>query len=132
MTKSKESTQELEKNCARSERRTLGWLLVFFIVASVLAAGPQNVYDDFLPDTDGGTIPSWLVPMICGVVLLVSGIYQYTRYDQNASPLAWGGGVLLVMLGVVNAISFPDQSFFKLTLLSITVIIVFGLFVEEV
>jgi hypothetical protein len=70
---------------ARAERLTWALLVLVFIL-------PQ-----FLPE--GTSLPNFLVPLCCGLVMLGSGFYQFSR-KWHVSPFLWIGGVLMgVMAG---------------------------------
>jgi hypothetical protein len=67
---------------ARAERVTWALLVLVFAVTQLL---PE------------GSFPNWMIPGAGAVVLLGSGIYQYSR-RWRVSPVTWIGGVVMALL----------------------------------
>jgi hypothetical protein len=100
---------------ARIERFTWGLLVLAFAVTQLI---PLD------------TVPNWFIPMTGAMVLLGSGIYQYSnRY--RVSPITWIAGVILFLFGVINVYVAPNQNFLGLSLIIFAGVILFGLLTGE-
>lgn len=97
------------------------WFLLVLIFALLSITG------DNLP---ANTIPNWLVPFSGAVVLLGSGIYQYTR-NWRVSPITWIIGSVLLMFGLVNLLVDPTLNLTGFSLLAFAAVILFGLLTGE-
>jgi Na+/H+ antiporter NhaD/arsenite permease-like protein len=75
-------------------------------------------------------VPNWAVPVAGAVVLLGSGLYQYSR-GWKVSPVTWLAGALLVGLAYINFEINPDRNFIGLALLVFAGVILFGLLTGE-
>src|SRR5512145_564502 len=69
---------------ARAERLTWFFLVLIFAILQIFT---QN----------GIIIQYWLIPLSGSIVLLGSGLYQYTR-RWRVSPFTWLAGALLLFL----------------------------------
>ncbi|MEM6283320.1 MAG: hypothetical protein AAF787_14090 [Chloroflexota bacterium] len=103
---------------ARAEQIT--WFLLVLIFA-VLSITQDNV--------GAITIPNWVVPMAGGIVLMGSGIYQYTR-GWRVSPTTWIIGVILIIFGGIN-FQQPELNLIGFSLLAFAAVIFFGLVTNE-
>ena len=103
---------------ARVERLTWGLLVLIF---AVLYLASDNVLK---------AMPNWLIPLAGGVILLGSGMYQYSR-RWRVSPVTWITGVILIVLAIVGFYFAPNRSFIVESLLVTLLVIVFGTFTGE-
>jgi hypothetical protein len=74
--------------------------------------------------------PNWTVPVAGAIVLLGSGIYQYSR-GWKVSPVTWLAGALMVGLTYINLQINPERNFIGLALLVFAGVILFGLLTGE-
>ncbi len=101
---------------ARMERLTWGALVLVFALLQ------------FLPETTDA--PHWLVPLSGAVILLGSGIAQYSR-GWLVSPVTWIGGVLLAVFAFYNLRVDPSTNFLGASLLVFAAVILFGVITGE-
>ena len=78
----------------------------------------------------GMTLPNWVVPFSGCVVLLGSGMYQYSR-RWRVSPTTWLAGALLAALALINLYVSPNSSFLGLSLIVFAAVILVGLLTGE-
>lgn len=109
------------KSAAETKAEQLTWFLLVLIFA-LLSIFQDNVAADL--------IPNWLVPLSGAVVLLGSGIYQYSR-NWRVSPMTWIIGAVLLMFGLVNVLIDPTLNLTGFSLLAFAAVILFGLFTGE-
>jgi uncharacterized membrane protein YjjP (DUF1212 family) len=100
---------------ARAERLT--WFLLVLIFA-VLYIIPEQ------------SIPNWIVPMAGAVILLGSGVYQYTK-RWRVSPVTWIAGTIMLLLAMVNIYVNRNQDFLGLVLLVFAGVIGMGILTGE-
>jgi carbon starvation protein CstA len=110
--------QKKSREEARVERVTWGLLVLIFALLYIAS-------DSILQ-----ALPNWLVPMAGGVVLLGSGLYQYSR-RWHVSPVTWITGVILIVLAILGFYVAPNRSFIIESLLVTLIVIVFGTFTGE-
>jgi hypothetical protein len=80
---------------------------------------------------EGGLmIENWLIPFSGCVVLLGSGLVQYSR-RWRVSPTTWLGGALLAGLTLINLYVSPESSFFGVSLIVFAAVILMGLLTGE-
>lgn len=103
---------------ARVERLTWGLLVLIFAVLYLLT------------DSTIDSIPNWLVPGIGSVILLGSGVYQYSR-RWRVSPVTWIGGILMLLFALLAFYVLPGREFLVETLIITLVVIIFGTFSGE-
>jgi hypothetical protein len=102
---------------AKVERVTWG-LLVAVCAAGVLTP----------PDT----LPNGMVPLLCGVVLLASGLYQQVQ-RWRVSPATWVLGTALIGIGG-GGMYYSSLVRFNLTLVALLIVVAFillGMFSNE-
>ncbi len=99
---------------ARVERMT--WALLVLIFA-VMQLAPE-------------LLPTSFVPLAGAVVLLGSGIYQYSRH-WRVSPVTWIAGMLMAMMAFYNLQFNVARNFSGEALLIFFGVILFGLFTGE-
>jgi hypothetical protein len=78
----------------------------------------------------GMTLPNWVIPFAGCVVLLSSGMYQYSR-RWRVSPTTWLAGALLAALALINLYVSPSSSFLGLSLIVFAAVILVGLMTGE-
>lgn len=103
---------------AKVERITWGLLVMMFAVLYILT------------DTEITQIPNWVVPFAGAVILLGSGLYQYSR-RWRVSPVTWIAGVLMLVFAVLSFYLLEGRSFIVETLIATMVVIVAGTFTGE-
>lgn len=103
---------------AQIERMTWFFLVLIFALVQLLS------------DNSSVTLPGWFVPMAGSVVLLGSGIYQYSR-RYRVSPVTWLGGALLLFFVILNLYANFDRSFVGESLLVFAGVILAGLLTGE-
>jgi Na+/melibiose symporter-like transporter len=103
---------------ARVERLTWGLLVLIFAVLYVLS------------DSALSQLPNFLVPLAGGVILIASGLYQYSR-RWRVSPITWIAGVLMLVFAVLSFYILPDRSFIVETLIATLIVIIVGTFTGE-
>ncbi len=106
---------------SRAEERTerLTWFLLVLVFALI----------QVLADS-GFKFPNWIVPLSGAVILLGSGLYQYSR-RWRVSPTTWLGGALLAGLASVNLYWSPDRNFLGICLLVFAGVIIIGIVTGE-
>ncbi|MCB9452083.1 MAG: hypothetical protein H6672_11635 [Anaerolineaceae bacterium] len=75
-------------------------------------------------------LPGWFVPLAGAVVLLGSGIYQYSR-RYRVSPVTWLGGALLLVFAMLNLYAHISRSFVGESMLVFAGVILAGLLTGE-
>jgi hypothetical protein len=100
---------------AKVERLTWAFLVLIFALPLVL--------EDI-------TLPNGFIVLAGAIVLLGSGLYQYTR-RWRVSPITWIAGTLMLFLSLLNMTLGVDRDFTGWALILIVVVIVFGLFTGE-
>jgi len=103
---------------ARVERLTWGLLVLIFAVLYLVS---DNVME---------TIPNWLIPGIGAVILLSSGIFQYSK-RWRVSPITWIGGILMLLFALLAFYVLPTREFLVETLIVTLAVIIFGTFSGE-
>jgi uncharacterized membrane protein len=109
------------KSAAEAKAERLTWFLLVLIFA-LLSILQDNV--------EAGAVPNWLVPLSGAVVLLGSGIYQYSN-NWRVSPMTWIIGAILLLFGLVNVLVDPTLDLTGFSLLAFAAVILFGLLTGE-
>lgn len=107
------------KSYAEERIERLTW---FFLVLAI--AGVQIVQQG------GMAVPNWTIPFVGSVVLLGSGMYQYSR-RWRVSPTTWLAGALLAGLALVNLYISPGSNFLGISLIVFAAVILVGLLTGE-
>ena len=102
---------------ARAERLTWFFLVLIFAILQLL--NQNNI-----------GIQNWLVPMSGAIVLIGSGLYQYSHH-WRVSPVTWLGGALLFFLALLNIYFIPGRNFLCESLIVFAAVILIGLFTGE-
>lgn len=102
---------------ARVERFT--WFLMVMVFA-VLYIFPPEEYN----------IPNFVIPLSGAIILVSSGVYQYSR-GWRVSPVTWIGGTIMVIIVAINLYVDPDANYFGLVLLTFAGVIGVGVLTGE-
>jgi len=105
------------KSRAEAKVERLTWALLVLIFAIPLVV--ENV-----------PLPNGFIVLAGAIILLGSGVYQYTR-RWRVSPITWIAGTLMLFLSLLNMTLGVDRDFTGFALLIIVAVIVFGLFTGE-
>jgi hypothetical protein len=108
------------KSAREAEIERLTWFFLVLIFAVV----------QLLSDSSSIVLPGWFVPLAGAVVLLGSGIYQYSRH-YRVSPVTWLGGGLLLIFVTLNLYANYNRSFVGESLLVFAGVILAGLLTGE-
>ena len=103
---------------ARVERLTWALLVLIFAVIYLLS---DSVFE---------AMPNWLVPLSGAVILLGSGLFQYSR-RWRVSPITWIAGVVMLFFTFVSFYLLPERPFIIETLITTLIVIVVGTFTGE-
>lgn len=105
------------KNRAEAKVERVTWFAMVLVFAVIYV----------LPDN---TLPNWTVPTAGAVILLSSGIYQYSR-RWRVSPVTWIAATVMLLLAAVNFSVSPELNFFGLVLLIFGAVIFMGVVTGE-
>jgi hypothetical protein len=101
---------------ARVEKLTWALLVLIFVLPQFLPAGV--------------VLPNFLVPSLCGLVLIGSGFYQFSKH-WRVSPFLWIGGVLMVVMAGYSIAMNPNVNLNGFALLITFVVILMGVILDE-
>lgn len=101
---------------ARAERIT--WALLVFIFGILY----------LFPDTAG--LPNWFIPVTGAMILLGSGLYQYTR-RWHVSPITWLAGATMFAIGFYGLYIDPTQDLLPFSLFVFAAVIAIGVLTGE-
>jgi Na+/melibiose symporter-like transporter len=101
---------------ARIERFT--WFLLVMIFG-VIYLFPEST-----------ELPNWLVPVAGSMILLGSGIYQYTR-RWHVSPITWIAGSIMFVLGLYGLYVDPNQNMLSFSMFTFAAVIGIGVLTGE-
>jgi hypothetical protein len=101
---------------ARVERIT--WALMVLVFALV----------QLMPE--GTALPNFTIPFAGALILLGSGLYQYSRH-WRVSPVTWIGGAFMALFTYYNLQINPNANFIGECLIVFFVVIIFGLVTGE-
>ena len=107
------------KSYAEERIERLTW---FFLVLAI--AGVQIVQQG------GLALPNWIIPFAGCVVLIGSGLYQYSR-RWRVAPTTWLAGALLAAMALINLYVSPNSSFLGISLVVFAAVILMGLLTGE-
>jgi peptidoglycan/LPS O-acetylase OafA/YrhL len=80
---------------------------------------------------EGGlSFPNFVTPLAGGIVLVGSGMYQYSR-RWRVSPITWLGGALLIGMAIINLYYSPTSNFLGISLIVFAGVILIGLLTGE-
>ncbi len=101
---------------ARAERVTWALLVLVFAIVQLL---PNEA-----------VLPNFFVPFAGALILLGSGVYQYSR-RWRVSPITWIGGAFMLLFAYYNLQVNAAQDFTGAALIVFFVVIIFGLLTGE-
>ena len=94
----------------------------FFLVLAI--AGVQ------IAQQGGMALANWVIPFSGCVVLLGSGLYQYSR-RWRVAPTTWLAGALLAGMTLINLYVSTNSSFLGISLVVFAAVILMGLLTGE-
>ena len=100
---------------AKAERVT--WFLLVLIFALL------NIFPNV-------ALPNWAVPLAGSIILLGSGVYQYTN-KWRVSPMTWIAGSLMLFFVLMNLYFQMNYNFLGPSLLIFAFVIGFGILTGE-
>lgn len=83
-----------------------------------------------------GILPEWLslhnafLPLIAGVVLIVSGVYQY-RQQWRVNFSTWVAGTLMLVMSAFGIVERPDLDMSFVVIVLVAIVIAIGIFTGE-
>ena len=101
---------------ARVERITWALLVLVFAIIQLLPAG--------------SSVPNFFVPFAGALILLGSGLYQYSKH-WRVGPVTWIGGAFMALFTYYNIQINPTTNFTGACLIVFFVVIIFGLITGE-
>ncbi len=107
------------KSYAEERVERLTW--VFLVLA---IAGVQILQQG------GMVLPNWTIPFAGCVVLLGSGMYQYSK-RWRVAPTTWLAGALLAGMTLINLYVSPSSNFLGISLIVFAAVILMGLLTGE-
>lgn len=107
----KKSDKEL-----RAERLTWFALVAIFVISSIV---PEDT-----------VIPNAVTPFAAGVVLIISGIYQYAK-KWRVHFITWIAGTLMLVMAGYNVFNRPDLDLSFAVIILVAVVIAMGIFTNE-
>ena len=117
------TTKSRRKSQAETRAERLTWVSLLLIFAFL-----SIIDDNFARQAE--LIPNSFVPLSGAIVLIGSGLFQFTNGWQ-VSPITWLIGIILLLLGVVNAIIDPTLDLTGLSLLAFSAVILSGVITGE-
>ena len=103
---------------ARIERLTWALLVLIFAVIYLLS------------DSMLASLPNWMIPLSGAVILIGSGLFQYSR-RWRVSPITWIAGVIMLFFAFIGFYLLPQRQFIVETLIVTLIVIVVGTFTGE-
>lgn len=100
----------------RVERITWFGLVAIFIVGSIIP--------------DDTTIPNAVIPFTAGAVLILSGVYQYSR-KWRVNFITWIAGTLMLVMGAYSVYSRPDLDMRFMVIILVALVIAVGVVTNE-
>lgn len=100
----------------RVERITWFALVAIFVIANIVP--------------DDTAIPNALTPFTAGVVLIVSGIYQYSK-KWRVSFVTWIAGTLMLVMAAYNVFNKPELDLSFIVIALVALVIAMGVFTNE-
>lgn len=106
------------KSAAEARVERITWALLVLVFALV----------QLLPE--GITMPNFTVPFAGTLILLGSGLYQYSRH-WRVGPVTWIGGAFMALFTYYNLQINPDVNFTGECLIVFFAVIILGLVTGE-
>ncbi len=101
---------------ARVERITWALMVLVFALVQLLPAGT--------------TLPNFTIPFAGALILLGSGLYQYSRH-WRVGPVTWIGGAFMALFTYYNLQIDPNTNFTGACLIVFFAVIILGLITGE-
>jgi hypothetical protein len=106
------------KSNAEAKVERITWFLLVMIFALL------SIFKDL-------ALPNWAVPLAGAIILLGSGVYQYTN-KWRVSPMTWIAGTLMLFFALMNLMfGFNQFDFLGPSLLVFALVIGFGILTGE-
>jgi hypothetical protein len=121
--KSTPTTKSRRKSQAETRAERLTWVSLLLIFAFLTI-----VNDNFARQAE--LIPNSFVPLSGAIVLIGSGLFQFTNGWQ-VSPITWFMGFILLLLGFINVLIDPTLDLTGLSLLAFSAVILAGVITGE-
>ncbi|NWF68706.1 MAG: hypothetical protein HXY40_06450 [Chloroflexi bacterium] len=106
-----------KKSNAEAKIERVTWFLLVLVFALL----------SIFPDIQ---LPNWAVPLAGAIILLGSGIYQYTN-KWRVSPITWIAGTLMLFFALMNLAFGFNYNFLGPSLLVFAAVIGFGIITGE-
>lgn len=106
------------KSASEAKIERITWFLLVMVFALIYLIPDETV------------LPNWSVPLAGAVILLGSGMYQYTR-RMTVSPITWIGGSFMLMIGTGGYLYAPHIDLLGFSLVVFAVVIGFGILTGE-
>lgn len=118
--RSRSSGEYRSRGKSERERRVelATWALLVLVFAILQILPPEN------------GLPNYIVPLSGAIILLGSGLYQYSQ-RWRVSPITWIGGVVMALLAYYNLQIDPAKNFVGEALLVFFAVIAFGVITGE-
>ena len=100
----------------RIERTTWFLLVAIFVFANLV---PEDT-----------AIPNAVTPFAGGMVLIISGIYQYSR-KWRVNFTTWIAGTLMLVMAGYNVTTRPDLDLSFIVLILVAIVIAMGILTNE-
>jgi hypothetical protein len=115
------SSRDYGRRKSQDEERIerLTWFFLVLVIAAL-----------HIIQEGGMRLPNYIVPLAGAIVLIGSGLVQYSR-RWRVSPTTWLGGALLAGLALINLYVSPDSSFLGISLVVFAGVILIGLLTGE-
>jgi len=107
----KKSAKEL-----KTERITWYVLVAIFVIARVI---PEDT-----------VIPNAFTPFAAGMVLIISGLYQYSK-KWRVSFITWIAGTLMLVMAGYNVFNKPELDLSPAVIILVAIVIAMGIFTNE-
>lgn len=111
------STRSTRKSEAEARVERITWFLLVAIFGII----------NLLPT---GSLPNALVPLAGALVLLGSGLYQYSR-RWRVSPTTWIAGSVMMVMGLYSIYVNPQTELIAPSLLAFAIVIGIGVLTGE-
>ncbi len=100
----------------RVERLTWFALVAIFVISSIIP--------------EGTPIPNAVTPFAGGMVLIMSGIYQYAK-KWRVNFVTWIAGTLMLVMAAYNVTTRPDLDLAFMVIILVAIVIAVGIFTNE-
>jgi hypothetical protein len=105
------------KSTAEAKAERITWFLMVLVFALL------NIFPNLV-------LPNWVVPGLGAVILLGSGVYQYSN-RWRVSPVTWIAGSLMLFIAFLNYMAITNFNPLGPSLLVFAGVILVGIFTGE-